>query len=1166
MSLAKYIQVSTSYTRSINIERDLESSEGGRPYIPTSRALQTLGRIAETLHENPAQRAWALIGPYGSGKSAFGLFLSNLLSAVDKSAAKAACTALEQAAPALGKRFRGNIRKSAGFCLITITGSPEPLTQRLAQAMLASAEAFRGIQRGAVPSFIRELRSAIEGGADIPVGNLVDWMSDLQGMVLKTGGKGILLVIDELGKFLEYEARHRQSTDIYLLQALAEHACAANRAPLLLVVLLHQTFEQYFVTLGDQLKNEWKKVQGRFESIPFLESSEQILRIVKAALNAELPNALAKAVAAETKRIVSRLNQSHALPQGLDAKAAGEIFTGSYPLHPASLLMLPTLCQKVAQNERTLFSYLGSTEPHGFQEALNRLEDDAKQPQWVMPWEIYEYFILNQPGLVSDQITHRRWAEVITAVERLGDAPEPVIRLLKTIGLLNIAGAQGGLKASEELLRLTHDAKDVAFDEALNVLLDRSIVTFRRFSGEYRVWQGSDFDLEAALQEQRDQLGRIELAKLLNEREVITPIVARRHAIETGTLRYFKPQFVDSVSGIAAPPKGEPTLLLCLAETRESEGRYVDALRELGAVPSVIGAVVANAASLRQAVTEVIAFQRIQRQYPEVNSDPVATRELKDRLAVASEQEHEILSAIVEEPENSFWWWCGLDHRLDSKRGLQNLLSRALEKTFDKSPHIHNELVNRDKPSSTANAARKKLLIAMLENAHKEDLGFDKFPAEKAMYRSLLSATGIHAPAAEAWCFQAPTADRKYVLPAWHAIEAFVESTEQSPRPLQDLFALLAQTPYGIKQGVLPILFLAFYLANSEELALFDGGHYCPFISQEIVERIIKEPHVFAVQGFKTDHVRDSIFRTYIESVSPMGDSPSQVNLIAAAKPFAKFMMALPDYARTTKTISPEAQLLRDRFFASKSPAQLLFFQIPEAFGLRPLIGEAASPIHLTEFARKLKSTVGELRVAYHAVLMDFLNQLRGIFFLNPSDDLDRVRELLAGRHAGLQDYTIDVQGLKAFIGRLTDTYGDEKQWLISLASFLARKPPEKWNDEDAAAAKYRLFEFAKKIRELETLRLHSQRREDKATDFELILLKTISQSAGETEAVVALDEEKRQRVATTVTQVTNLLGELGSEDLKNAVLAMLLSGQSSDGQAKAIVDQASGKEGSANA
>jgi hypothetical protein len=1165
MNLAKYVQVNTTYTRSINIERDLDSLEGGRAYIPTSRALQTLSRIAETIHQNEAQRAWALIGPYGSGKSAFGLFLSNLLGGADKSASKAACAVLEQADTVLGKRFRSSIRKSEGFCIITITGSPEPLTRRLAKAMLVSAEAFRGAQRGAIPSFIRELRDVLQGTEDVPIGNLVDWMSDLQRMVCKAGGKGILVVIDELGKFLEYEARHRQSTDIYLLQALAEHACAANQVPLLLVVLLHQAFEQYFVTLGDQLKNEWKKVQGRFESIAFLESSEQVLRVVRAALDSELPSSLARAVSTETKRIIASLKSSNALPQGLDAKTATEIFHGSYPLHPASLLILPLLCQKVAQNERTLFSYLGSKEPHGFQEALARLVDDARHPQWVMPWEIYEYFILNQPGLVSDQITHRRWAEVITAIERLGDAPESVIRLLKTIGLLNIVGAQGGLKASEELLRLTHDVQGMPFEEALKVLLDRSIITFRKFNGEYRVWQGSDFDLESALLEQKDQLGRIELAVFLNEREVIAPIVARRHAIETGTLRYFRPKFVDTPSAIVAPPQGEPTLLLCLAETREVEDQYIEAFRCLGKIPSLIGAVVSNAASLRQAVTEVIAFHRVQHQYPDVNSDPVAARELKDRLLVASEQEHELLSAIIEEPESSFWWWCGLDHRMESKRGLQHLLSRALEKTYDKSPCFHNELINRDKPSSTANSARKKLLVAMLENATKEDLGFDKFPAEKAMYRSLLSATGIHFEADGVWRFQAPIDDRKNLLPSWHAIEEFLEVSEEKPRQLSELFGLLAQAPYGLKQGVMPVLFLAFYLANSQELALFDNGHYCPFVSQELVERIIKEPHVFGIQRFKVDHVRDSIFRTYIESVSLMGDSPAEVNLIAAARPLAKFMMTLPDYTKATKVVSSEAQSIRDRFFASKSPLQLLFFEIPESLGMRPLIGKASLPEHLEEFSGKLRRTVIELRGAYHALLAGFLDHLREAFFLTGEDPIERVRELLTGRYAGLQEYTIDVQGLKAFVGRLTDSYGDDTQWLISLASFLARKPPEKWNDEDSAAVKYRLFEFAKKIRELETLRLHNQRREDRTTDFELVLLKSVSQTRGEIEAVVALDKEKKQRVAGTLRQVVNLLGELGSDDLRNAVLAMLLSRHSGDGQAKKADSETSVKEKSAN-
>jgi len=1143
MNLLNHIQVNTSYTRSINIERDLDTAEGGRPYIPTVRSIQTIGRIADALHEGSAPRAWALIGPYGSGKSAFGLFLSNLLSSSYWEPANRARAVLRQADAKLSEKINKAIGTSTGHCLITITGSPEPLTRRLAIAMLTAAEEFRGTQRGAVPSFMRALKTAIEGQGEIAVGDLISWLSDLQRQVLKAEGKGVLIVIDELGKFLEYEARHRQSTDIYLLQALAEHACAASEAPVLLVVLLHQAFEQYFASLGDQLKNEWKKVQGRFESIPYLESAEQILRVVRAAIKSDLPESAQRAIHNKTSRIAKSLKSANVLPAGLDSPAAADIFMGSYPLHPVSLLLLPSLCQKVAQNERTLFSFLGSAEPHGFQEALNRLDLDESQPQWMLPWEIYEYFILNQPGLVTDQITHRRWAEVITAVERLGDAPDAAIRLLKTIGLLNIAGSQGGLKASDDLLKLVCGAEGGDFDATIKILVDRSVVTFRKYNGEYRVWQGSDFDLDAALQEQRDQLGRIELAKLLNEREVIAPIVARRHAIETGTLRYFRTQFADTVSSVELPQIEAPTVLLCLAETRDSEDQFADASRHHGSAVQLITAVVPNAAPLRKAVTEVIAYERVQRQYPEVNNDPVAAREIKDRLSIAKDLEHELLAAAVEEPEKSTWWWCGLEHRPRSKRGLQDLLSRALEKTYERSPHIHNELINRDKPSSTANAARKKLLVAMLEHGDKPDLGFEKFPAEKAMYRALLHVTGIHVQVEGEWKFVAPREGaRGRLLPLWRAIDEFFDATPNQPRLLSDLFDHLSQAPFGIKQGVLPVLLLAYYLANEEELALFDGGQYCPFISQELIERIIKEPQVFGLQHFKPDPVRDAIFRAYIEAVSLTGDAPEHINLIAAAKPFARFMMTLPDYAKATKTISAEAQQLRERFYAAKSPLQLLFFQIPEALGLKPLIGDALNQNCLDTFSRKLKSAIAELRVAYHALLNDFTDQLRDAFKLSSKEDLDRVREILTGRYTGLQDYTIDVQGLKAFMGRITDAYGDEKQWLISLASFLARKPPEKWTDDDASAARYRLLEMAKKLRELETLRLHSERGDDKCTDYELVLLKSVSQTRGETERVVTLDADKRQRLEKLVKEISTKLNTLDSEDLKNAALAMLLS------------------------
>ena len=106
-------------------------------------------------------------------------------------------------------------------------------------------------------------------------------------------------------------------------------------------------------------------------------------------------------------------------------------------------------CQKVAQNERTLFSYLGSQESFGLNKLLEEFNtiDDV-----IYPHHVYDYFITNQPAVLGDHMTHRRWAEVVTAIERLGDAPLEQIEFLKTIGLFNIIGVQGGIKASKELL------------------------------------------------------------------------------------------------------------------------------------------------------------------------------------------------------------------------------------------------------------------------------------------------------------------------------------------------------------------------------------------------------------------------------------------------------------------------------------------------------------------------------------------------------------------------------------------------------------------------------------------------------------------------------------------------------------------------------------------
>src|SRR5690606_29324788 len=99
---------------------------------------------------------------------------------------------------------------------------------------------------------------------------------------------------------------------------------------------------------------------------------------------------------------------------------------------------------------------------------------------------------------------------------------------------------------------------------------------------EYRVWQGSDFDLEAAVQVQKTQLANLQLAELLNERRPLQPIVARRYGIKTGTLRYFNPIFIDKFNAAQIALTKEPTLYICLPETNEDKETFLQCLNKLG--------------------------------------------------------------------------------------------------------------------------------------------------------------------------------------------------------------------------------------------------------------------------------------------------------------------------------------------------------------------------------------------------------------------------------------------------------------------------------------------------------------------------------------------------------------------------------------------------------
>ena len=68
------------FSRSTNIELDNEDSSKVMEYTFTPKSLNLLREILDGANGNKRDRAWSIIGSYGSGKSTFSLFITQLLS------------------------------------------------------------------------------------------------------------------------------------------------------------------------------------------------------------------------------------------------------------------------------------------------------------------------------------------------------------------------------------------------------------------------------------------------------------------------------------------------------------------------------------------------------------------------------------------------------------------------------------------------------------------------------------------------------------------------------------------------------------------------------------------------------------------------------------------------------------------------------------------------------------------------------------------------------------------------------------------------------------------------------------------------------------------------------------------------------------------------------
>ena len=1138
-SLLNLVGVGRRFQRSVNLARDTGSPEALDGYVVTPAVRRALSQITSGIDDAKGDRAWSLVGPYGSGKSAFAVFLAELLSPSSSPGARAA---------------RKLLNGSSDVPLphqplypAVLTAERAPLDMLLLRSLSSTLEGIWKGRRGAKPRVLGSIQGYLNGSASslsrCATSDVVGCFEEAVEKIAASTGAGLLLIVDEAGKALEFAAQQPTRGDVYLLQALAEAAARSNGVPFVVLTVLHQSFDEYSHRLASSDRNEWAKVQGRFGELAFREGGDQIIRLTAAAIRRT-----GRRPAAEGwKRVVSTTALWVVERTGWNLSQLRRHLDACWPLHPVTAALLgPLFRARLAQNERSLFAFLSAGEPLSFRDFLR-----AHGPQALYTVDrLYDY----ATGVLGTRVLSRdgrQWAAIDAAIRRLppeSDAADE--RVLKTVGLLGMLGEQVGLRASAATVAACLDDNDGAAQRALERLKRHSLLVYRQFRDAFQIWEGSDLDLDDLVLRAEQQLpATASVVAVLQRHAPRTPLVARRHLFETGTLRFFDVHFVEASSllrdaELNLTGEGDGFVLLALPATeREADDLKIRqgmgglAIDRLGSGKPVVLVIPGASERLLQLARELAAAQLVRSSTPELQSDPAARTELTGRI---EELERQVAAEVGRgfDPRRSDWFTAGENLDVVSWRDASVALSALCNARYSSAPPIRNELLNRRALSTSAARARRNLLEAMLLRGDIAQLGFEGNPPEVSMYRSVLEVHGIHRPRDGTWSFGRP----KHALrPLWKEIDRFLRDTEGGRRSLTELYARLRRPPFGLKDGPLPVIAVAALLARDDDVAIYERGTFMPAWTPSHAERLLRSPDGFEVRQSRVNGSRRDIIER-LAALLHLSDNRG-ASLLRVVRGLVRFVTSLTPYARRTLRISQRARDVREALLRAREPARLVFDDLPAACGCGPIgVDRSANRRDVDAFADALEAGLREIGDAHPALLARARDALAWHLSL-PSDPTELAAELTsrAGRvGAAAVDPT-----LKSFVLRAADEALAPEDLLASLLTQLANKPPPEWTDADEDQFAVRLAHVARAFRSAESLVIGA----GGAADGQALLRLAVARlGCAEQERVLPLRTGDESRVRALRDRILDTVGRKGSAaalDRDQALAALALAAES---------------------
>lgn len=979
-----------SYIPSVNIDHGISDDF---QYIVTPNTKNVWGNIVSSFHDGI--HSFTIIGTYGTGKSSF-------LAALQRDLVKHTSVLVENR----------DVLNSKDFEFMNIVGDYASLSSLLAIKL------------------------------DLPEYSTTDEIVAALGKkyeASKKAGKFLFLAIDEFGKILEHAAANNPEQELYFLQKLAEFVNVPTRK-IILLTTLHQNFGTYAYKLSDAQRNEWIKVKGRFKEIVFVEPVEQLLQLTTKRIESEI--ATPSLAAKNNLILLLALAQQYNI---VSSELKLEIAQSLYPLDPISAVCLTLSMQRYGQNERTLFSFIESSDRFSikkFRPADNRTYNLA---------EVFDYISYNFYTYLSEaNADSMDWRAIRIAIDRVSsgmimekETVEACLALVKTIGLLSLFCKSISI---DDSLLTQYAEYALGIENAkqyIDTLKAHKVIRFATYKSQYILFEGTDIDIEAELY---NASSVVPLPKLtidnISDYVHQKALLALESYYKTGTPRYFR--FEVSNTPITTEPKDDTDGFINLIFPTGTSISDVQKASHSNA-HAILYAYFRNTERIIKHLYEIKKLQYLLEKV--VLEDRVAKNEVGNILKYETEQLNIALNDSLFDNNSVVWIYKAKEIRINNHRDLNHRLSLICDDIYPSTPILRNELFNRHKVNSVISAARVNLLDAILANSDCQELGFDAnaFPPEKTIYFTLLHETGMHRQAEDGTYYLGePQNDN--VRAIWDACCKFVAGSIEKPRKLSELISILKSAPYKLKQGVIEFWLPIFLYIKQQDFALYEDGKFILAVNKEVFEILQKHPGDFTIKAYDVAGVKVDFFNKYRQFFHQDGNIQIQgASLIGIAKPFFKYIRGLNDYAKATyKFDYPFTARFRDLLLNATDPQKTFLEDLPAAFGYKDLNQEE----FLEQYLTLIRQAIQELNNCYD----NFIGRIEKavVDHLGLPFDYEDYKPLLDTRYRNINKEILTPK-TKSFLDRLLAPSANRNEFYAKIGLVVFDKRVENIKDSEEA-------------------------------------------------------------------------------------------------------------------